>query len=218
MHWHARRRFCSNCGAQNEVAAAGWRRECPVCKMHHFPRTDPVVIMLAVDGDACLLGRQPRFPKGMYSALAGFLEPGETIEAAVRREIQEEAGVACGEVRYFASQPWPFPSSLMIGCFAQGLEPRARGRPGGARGRPLVLPRRGARPARATPPRRPHRPDPDGDRPSSPQTMGLRRRELPVARRKVVADLRPPHYGAPRKSPRPGFSPRWPSSPTSFLA
>jgi NAD+ diphosphatase len=119
MHWHARRRFCSNCGSPNEVAAAGWRRECKVCKMQHFPRTDPVVIMLAVDGDACLLGRQPRFPKGMYSALAGFLEPGETIEAAVRREIQEEAGVDCGEVRYFASQPWPFPSSLMIGCFAQ---------------------------------------------------------------------------------------------------
>ena len=119
MHWHARRRFCSNCGALTEVAAAGWRRECPVCKMHHFPRTDPVVIMLAVQGDACLLGRQPRFPKGMYSALAGFVEPGETIEAAVLREILEEAGVACGEVRYFASQPWPFPSSLMIGCFAE---------------------------------------------------------------------------------------------------
>ena len=119
LHWHARRSFCSNCGARTEVAAAGWRRECPVCKMHHFPRTDPVVIMLAVDGDACLLGRQPRFPKGMYSALAGFVEPGETIEAAVRREIMEEAGVACGEVRYFASQPWPFPSSLMIGCFAE---------------------------------------------------------------------------------------------------
>src|SRR5271165_3345862 len=91
----------------------------PCLKMHHFPRTDPVVIMLAVDGDACLLGRQPRFPKGMYSALAGFLEPGETIDAAVRREIHEEAGVPCGEVRYFASQPWPFPSSIMIGCFAK---------------------------------------------------------------------------------------------------
>ena len=119
MHWHARRSFCSNCGHTTEVAAAGWRRECRACGMHHFPRTDPVVIMLAVDGDACLIGRQPRFPKGMYSALAGFVEPGETIEAAVRREILEEAGVVCGEVRYFASQPWPFPASLMIACFAE---------------------------------------------------------------------------------------------------
>ncbi len=153
MHWHARRSFCSNCGARTEVAAAGWRRECPICKMHHFPRTDPVVIMLAVDGDACLLGRQPRFPKGMYSALAGFVEPGETIEAAVRREIMEEAGVACGEVRYFASQPWPFPSSLMIGCFAEAQRPGAQGRSGRARGRPLVCPRGGAR-APGTPPSR----------------------------------------------------------------
>ncbi len=119
MHWHARHRFCANCGALSDVAAAGWRRDCGVCKATHFPRTDPVVIMLAVDGDACLLGRQPRFPKGMYSALAGFVEPGETIEAAVRREISEEAGVACGPVQYFASQPWPFPASLMIGCFAE---------------------------------------------------------------------------------------------------
>ena len=118
MFWHARRRFCSNCGQPTDVSAAGWRRECKTCGMHHFPRTDPVVIMLAVDGENCLLGRQPRFPKGMYSALAGFVEPGETIEAAVRREILEEAGIACGAVRYFASQPWPFPSSLMIGCFA----------------------------------------------------------------------------------------------------
>jgi NAD+ diphosphatase len=119
MHWHASHRFCANCGALSEVAVAGWRRDCKVCKVTHFPRTDPVVIMLAVDGDACLLGRQPRFPKGMYSALAGFVEPGETIEAAVRREIWEEAGVVCGSVQYFASQPWPFPASLMIGCFAQ---------------------------------------------------------------------------------------------------
>ena len=119
LSWHARRSFCSNCGAKTNVGAAGWRRECPNCRMQHFPRTDPVVIMLAVDGESCLLGRQPRFPKGMYSALAGFLEPGETIEQAVRREIMEEAGIVCGEVRYFASQPWPFPSSLMIGCFAE---------------------------------------------------------------------------------------------------
>ena len=119
MHWHARHRFCSNCGTPIEVAVAGWRRDCPVCKAIHFPRTDPVVIMLAVDGDACLLGRQPRFPKGMYSALAGFVEPGETIEAAVRREIREEAAVICRAVQYFASQPWPFPASLMIGCFAE---------------------------------------------------------------------------------------------------
>jgi NAD+ diphosphatase len=119
MHWHARHRFCSNCGAADEVAMAGWRRDCKACKATHFPRTDPVVIMLAVDGGACLLGRQPRFPKGMYSALAGFVEPGETIEAAVRREIREEAAVTCRAVRYFASQPWPFPASLMIGCFAE---------------------------------------------------------------------------------------------------
>ena len=121
MHWHARRSFCSNCGSSTEVTAAGWRRECRNCGMQHFPRTDPVVIMLAVDGDNCLLGRQPRFPKGMYSALAGFVEPGETIEAAVKREILEELDVPCGEVRYFASQPWPFPASLMIGCFAHAL-------------------------------------------------------------------------------------------------
>jgi NAD+ diphosphatase len=119
MHWHARHRFCSNCGAPTIVAVAGWRRDCPQCKAMHFPRTDPVVIMLAVDGEACLLGRQPRFPKGMYSALAGFVEPGETIEAAVRREIREEAAVVCRAVQYFTSQPWPFPASLMIGCFAE---------------------------------------------------------------------------------------------------
>ena len=176
MHWHARRRFCSNCGQPTEVAAAGWRRECKNCGMQHFPRTDPVVIMLAVDGDDCLLGRQPRFPKGMYSALAGFVEPGETIEAAVRREILEEAGVACGEVRYFASQPWPFPSSLMIGCFAEARSRAIDGRPDGARGRALVFARGDARAPRTPPPRGPHRADPDGDRPSSDQAMGERGR------------------------------------------
>jgi NAD+ diphosphatase len=119
LSWHARHGFCANCGAATRTAAAGWRRECDVCKAQHFPRTDPVVIMLALDGERCLLGRQSRWPKGMYSCLAGFVEPGETIEEAVRREIREEAGIACGEVAYLASQPWPFPSSLMIGCFVR---------------------------------------------------------------------------------------------------
>jgi NAD+ diphosphatase len=118
-HWHARHRFCANCGAESRVTAAGWRRECDSCKTQHFPRTDPVVIMLATDGERCLLGRQARFPKGMYSALAGFVEPGETIEEAVKREIHEEAGITCGAIGYVASQPWPFPSSLMIGCLAE---------------------------------------------------------------------------------------------------
>ena len=119
LDWHARHRFCANCGSVSDVRAAGWRRECPTCSTHHFPRVDPVVIMAAVRGDRCLLGRQARFAPGMYSALAGFLEPGETIENAVRREIKEEAGVPCSRVAYLASQPWPFPSSLMIGCFAR---------------------------------------------------------------------------------------------------
>jgi NAD+ diphosphatase len=121
LHWHARHRFCSNCGAPSTLVEAGWRRDCPACKATHFPRTDPVVIMLAIDGDRCLLGRQTRFVKGMWSCLAGFVEPGETIEEAVRRETREEAGITCGRVRYFATQPWPFPMSLMIGCHAEAL-------------------------------------------------------------------------------------------------
>jgi NAD+ diphosphatase len=121
LHWHARHRFCSNCGAPSNLVEAGWRRDCPACKATHFPRTDPVVIMLAIHGDRCLLGRQTRFVKGMWSCLAGFVEPGETIEEAVRRETREEAGITCGKVRYFATQPWPFPMSLMIGCHAEAL-------------------------------------------------------------------------------------------------
>jgi NAD+ diphosphatase len=121
LSWHARHRFCSNCGHSSNVVQAGWRRDCPQCSYQHFPRTDPVVIMLAVRGDQCLLGRQTRFATGMWSCLAGFVEPGETIEDAARRETMEEAGIACGRVRYFASQPWPFPSSLMIGCHAEAI-------------------------------------------------------------------------------------------------
>ncbi len=121
LYWHARHRFCSCCGQPSRQASAGWRRDCQACGASHFPRTDPVVIMLVIDGERCLLGRQPRFPAGMYSALAGFLEPGETIEEAVRREVREEAGIVCGQVDFVASQPWPFPSSLMIGCFARAI-------------------------------------------------------------------------------------------------
>jgi NAD+ diphosphatase len=119
LHWHARRGFCSNCGSPTQSVEAGWRRDCPKCGAQHFPRTDPVVIMLAIDGDDCLLGRSPRFIPGMWSCLAGFMEPGEAIEDAVRRETLEEAGITCGRVRYLVSQPWPFPSSLMIGCYAE---------------------------------------------------------------------------------------------------
>jgi NAD+ diphosphatase len=121
LGWHSRHRFCPNCGAPTRLIEAGWRRDCAVCGAQHFPRTDPVVIMLAIHGERCLLGRQPRFAKGMWSCLAGFVEPGETIEDAVRRETLEEAGIVCGRVAYFASQPWPFPMSLMIGCHAQAL-------------------------------------------------------------------------------------------------
>jgi NAD+ diphosphatase len=121
LGWHARHRFCSNCGAPTKMIQGGWRRDCPSCGVEHFPRTDPVVIMLAISGDRCVLGRSRRFAPTMWSCLAGFAEPGETIEEAVRREVLEEAGIMCGRVSYFASQPWPFPSSLMIGCHAEAL-------------------------------------------------------------------------------------------------
>jgi NAD+ diphosphatase len=119
LNWHARHRFCSNCGAATHTVEAGWRRDCPSCRTLHFPRTDPVVIMLAIEGERCVLGRSHRFNSGMWSCLAGFVEPGETIEEAVRRETREEVGIICGRVTYFASQPWPFPMSLMIGCHAE---------------------------------------------------------------------------------------------------
>ena len=121
LHWHARHRFCATCGQPTALVQGGWRRDCPACRAQHFPRTDPVVIMLVASGDRCLLGRQARFVPGMWSCLAGFVEPGESIEQAVRRETLEEAGIVCGRVAYFASQPWPFPMSLMIGCHAEAL-------------------------------------------------------------------------------------------------
>jgi NAD+ diphosphatase len=121
IDWHQRHGFCPRCGAATTLVDAGYRRLCGKCNAEHFPRVDPVVIMLATDADACLVGRGKQFPPGMFSALAGFIEPGETIEEAVRRELMEEASARVGEVTYYATQPWPFPSSLMIGCFAKAL-------------------------------------------------------------------------------------------------
>lgn len=117
--WHLRHAFCSVCGSPSTMFRGGWARQCGTCAAEHYPRVDPVVIMLATFEDRLLLGRQPAYPPGRYSALAGFVEPGETIEAAVARELHEEAGIRVSDVRYLASQPWPFPSSLMIGCTAR---------------------------------------------------------------------------------------------------
>ncbi|MEM9580045.1 MAG: NAD(+) diphosphatase [Pseudomonadota bacterium] len=116
FEWHRTHGFCATCGEKSEIANAGWQRDCPACGRNHFPRVDPVVIMLITYGNSVLVGRSHGWPEGMYSLLAGFIEPGETIEAAVRREVFEEAGVRVGEVGYLASQPWPFPGSLMLGC------------------------------------------------------------------------------------------------------
>jgi NAD+ diphosphatase len=119
VNWHQRHGFCANCGQRTAMKEGGWKRECPNCKAEHFPRTDPVVIMLVTHGDKCLLGRQARFLTGMYSCLAGFVEAAETIEDAVRREVFEESGIRCTDVGYYMTQPWPYPSSLMIGCTAR---------------------------------------------------------------------------------------------------
>ncbi len=118
VDWHARHRFCAVCGSPTELFRGGWGRRCASCGAEHFPRVDPVVIMLAEYDGRVLLGRQPGFPPGFFSALAGFVEPGESLEEAVARELFEEAGIAVSDVSYVASQPWPFPSSLMIGCRA----------------------------------------------------------------------------------------------------
>ena len=118
LNWHGTHRFCSACGTQTVMADAGYKRTCPGCGMDHFPRTDPVVIMLVEKDDRALLGRSAHFPDTMFSALAGFVEPGESLEEAVAREVMEEAGVLVKAVKYHSTQPWPFPYSLMIGCHA----------------------------------------------------------------------------------------------------
>jgi len=120
--WHATHRCCGRCGARTRPRDGGWRRECWACGQNHFPRSDPAVIMLITYEDRCLLGHEPRFPDNMYSVLAGFVEPGDDIETAVRREIMEEVGVRVGRVDYVGSQPWPFPHSLMVGCWGQALD------------------------------------------------------------------------------------------------
>ena len=120
--WHRAHRFCGRCGGELERASSGYVSVCPRCGRHHFPRTDPAVIMLIVDDqDRALLGRQPGWPQGRWSTLAGFVDPGESLEEAVRREVMEEAGIEVGEVRYFGNQPWPFPASLMVGFLGQAL-------------------------------------------------------------------------------------------------
>jgi NAD+ diphosphatase len=121
IDWHARHRFCAQCGSPTRVTAAGWVRRCPECKASHYPRSDPVTIMLAVRGERALLGRNRRRPGNRFSCLAGFMEPGETLEEGVRREVHEEAGIRVGRVRYLACQPWPFPSSLMMGFLCEAL-------------------------------------------------------------------------------------------------
>lgn len=122
MHWRTRHRFCGVCGAECAPRSAGNVMVCTGCNAQHFPRTDPAVIMLVVRGDSCLLGHSHRFPNtAMYSTLAGFVEPGESLEEAVRREVQEETGVLVGDVLYHSSQPWPFPASIMLGFHAEGL-------------------------------------------------------------------------------------------------
>lgn len=123
ISWHSTHKFCACCGHPSDINHGGWQRSCPSCGAHHFPRTDPVVIMLITYGDKVLMGRSPGWPDGMYSLLAGFVEPGETLEAAVRREVMEEAGVPVGQVSYLSSQPWPFPASLMFGCAGEALSP-----------------------------------------------------------------------------------------------
>ena len=170
LNWHRRHRFCSACGHQSDIVEGGLTRLCPNCGAEHHPRTDPVVIMLVTDGDRLMLGRQASWPSGRYSALAGFVEPGESLEEAVAREVREEAGVVVGRPRYVASQPWPFPASLMLGFSRAIRERRARDPRRRAPGRALVRARRD----RGSGPRRGQRTT--GERPAIPAVRcGFRR-------------------------------------------
>ncbi len=126
FEWRRRHGFCAACGHPSAASDGGWKRVCPACKVEHFPRTDPVTIMLPTFKDSCLLGRQAAWPKGRFSCLAGFMEPGESIEAACAREVLEEAGLTVVQVRYHSSQPWPFPSNLMIGLIAEASDQNAQ--------------------------------------------------------------------------------------------
>lgn len=121
LFWHKTNQYCGKCGAKSDIKIGGYRRDCPQCDHRIFPRTDPVVIMLPIQGDRCVMGRSPHFPPGWFSTLAGFVEPGETLEDAVRRETVEESGIRVGRVQYYASQPWPFPHSLMIGIHCEAI-------------------------------------------------------------------------------------------------
>ena len=121
LFWNANNQYCGKCGAKSKSAIGGYRRDCPSCDGRLFPRTDPVVIMLTVKDDKCLMGRSPHFPEGWFSTLAGFVEPGETMEDAMRRETFEESGIRVGRVKYHASQPWPFPHSLMLGLYGEAI-------------------------------------------------------------------------------------------------
>ena len=121
LFWNANNQYCGKCGTKSKSAIGGYRRDCPSCEGRLFPRTDPVVIMLTVKDDKCLMGRSPHFPEGWFSTLAGFVEPGETMEDAMRRETFEESGVRVGRVKYHASQPWPFPHSLMLGLYGEAI-------------------------------------------------------------------------------------------------
>ena len=206
LHWHARHRFCSNCGAATDLVEAGWKRACPACKVEHFPRTDPVVIMLAVRGDKGLLGRSGRFAATMWSCLAGFVEPGESVEDAVRRETLEEAGIKCGRVKYLFTQPWPFPMSLMIGCHAEALNDDITMDVERAGGRALVQQGRMGRDADAQASRRADHAAAGRHRPPHHPRMGGERPCHLLARQAASAVRR--HRGAGHRVPGRRSSPR----------